>query len=283
MTETTQTLDAAHLEKILNGVRIPPQPRILMELSSEASKPEPDPQVFARLVSKDVGLSAAVLKTINSPFYGLSRRVDSVQQATMMLGLTTLKNLLTGMILKDTLSGKSLSLERFWESASDIANISMRLAKRFYMPNPDECYTLGLFHDCGIPIMAQKFPNYKDVLIKGNGEFETSLTEVEDYHYFTNHAVIGYYTSKSWNVTDTIAHIVRDHHQLDSLFLPGPENMVRNQMMAILKMAGNLSHTFRRANSDYEWERIGNEVLSVLGVSEEEHEEIRIDIHDTLK
>ncbi len=284
MPDAVASPEQSELEKILSGVRIPPQPRVLIELSTESAKADPDPQVFIKLITRDVGLSAAVLKTVNSPIYGLSRRIDSVHQATMLLGLKTLRNLLTGMVLKETLSGKSsISMERFWESASDIANISMWLAKRFYLQNPDECYTLGLFHDCGIPIMAQKFPDYKEVLMKGNSAFEKSLTEVEDAHYSTNHAVVGYYTCKSWNINEITTHIVRDHHCLDELFLSGSENIQRNQMMAILKMAGHLSHTFRRANSDYEWERIDKIILEFLNLSEDEFEELREDVHEVLQ
>ena len=46
---------------------------------------EPDTGGVANLISRDVGLSAAILKVINSPFYGMNRRISEIKQAAMML------------------------------------------------------------------------------------------------------------------------------------------------------------------------------------------------------
>lgn len=58
-----------------------------MQIEEECSKPAPDLKKVSTIITRDVGLAAAVLKTVNSPFYGLARKIDSIQRATPLLGL----------------------------------------------------------------------------------------------------------------------------------------------------------------------------------------------------
>jgi len=275
------TLDQSAAQKILRGVKIPSQPTILVDIRAEQTKPNPNIQVISGLISRDVGLSAAVLKTINSPFYGLPRRIESIQQAAVLLGIKNVSSLVTNTILRDSVQGGAcISLERFWDSAASIADISLMLAKRFYLPNPDDSYTLGLFHDCGIALMAQKFPDYVEVLKEGNSAVDRELTDIEDEHYNTNHALVGYYTCKSWGLSEIISNIVREHHNLDPLFLD--EFTLRDQMMAVLKLASHIAHSFQRLRDDLEWERVKSDVLQLLDIAEDEYREIKKQVHDTM-
>lgn len=75
---------------------------------------------IAQLIGKDIALSAAMLKLVNSPFFGLSRKIDSPQQAVAILGLGNVTGIVTGLSLKSSLGG-GLNLERFWDSADRVA------------------------------------------------------------------------------------------------------------------------------------------------------------------
>lgn len=243
--EKIRNLEVEQITKSVAGIQIPPQPTILTEIRQEQSKKNPNFGVIASLITRDVSLSAAILKTINSPFYGLKTEIDSIKKAVLLLGINNVANLVTAMSVKNMLKGNaSIVLGTFWESASNVANISLLLANRFYFSNPDGFYALGLFHDCGIPMLALKYNNYPEVLLlaeKGG----RSVVSIEDEYYNTNHAILGYYLCKSWRLVDVIAKVVQGHHLVDSLFEGGKENHLRNQMMAVLKMAGNINMTFQ--------------------------------------
>lgn len=79
MAEAT-TLDQ-ELEHTVLDLVISPCPKILLELSAEARKDEPDLNRIEKLISAYVGLSAALIKTVNSPCYGLRTKVNSIMQA----------------------------------------------------------------------------------------------------------------------------------------------------------------------------------------------------------
>lgn len=282
MQTTTDTLDDAKLEKILSGVRIPPQPNLLLELQEEQKKPAPNINKLCSIITKDVALSASVLKTVNSPFYGLPRKIDSVQRAVMLLGLKNVLNLVRAFCLRNVMADKTVSLERFWETATDVANICMAVGNRFLIKNADELYSLGLFHDCGIAVLAQKFPDYKQILKTGNGLIGKPITDAEDDAYQTNHAVVGYYMAKSWNLSPNICDVVQRHHDVEKMFSNDDADNEKNQLMAVLKMAGNISHSFRRLAEDHEWDAIQVQVLTKLAITNEEYVDLKEDIFEML-
>ena len=63
---------------VLQGIKIPPQPQILVDLQIEQIMPDPDLNSIANLISRDVGLTGTILKVVNSPFYGVTNKITSV-------------------------------------------------------------------------------------------------------------------------------------------------------------------------------------------------------------
>ncbi len=110
------------MERVATSIGIPPCPRILLELADEARKEEPDFSKVEKLVTKDVGLSATLIKTVNSPFYGLRNKISSVSQAIIMLGLSMVSRTISGLVLRNVFSGKDqVNMERFWDSSAKFA------------------------------------------------------------------------------------------------------------------------------------------------------------------
>ncbi len=79
------------------------------------------------------------LKTINSPLYGMRREISSIQQAVTLLGFRTIANLVTGISLR-LASGDAgkLHLDRFWDSASDVALLASNLSRQLMVSDAEE-------------------------------------------------------------------------------------------------------------------------------------------------
>jgi len=152
-------------EQVLSGICIPPCPAILTKLMKEMRGDEPDFGKITRLISEDASLAAAMLKTVNSAFYGLRNKATSVQQAIILLGLREVRRLTTRILLRDAFSsGSSERMEQYWESSSAIAQISSFLAGHFGGFDRDEAFTYALFRDCGMLAMMDSYEDYKPVL-----------------------------------------------------------------------------------------------------------------------
>ncbi|WP_313314676.1 HDOD domain-containing protein [Stutzerimonas nitrititolerans] len=261
--------------RVLQGISVPPQPQIMVDLQMEQVMPEPDLRNIARLISQDPGLSGALLKTVNSSFFGLANRIASIRQAVNLLGCNSVINLINAQSIKGELSDDAIvTLNRFWDTAQDVAMASLTLAKRIGYPAPDEAYTLGLFHNCGIPLMVKRFPGYMSVLEEAyaSASAETRVTDIENRALNTNHAVVGYFTAKSWNLPLHLCEAIANHHNALSLFSDdsGRDASLKT-LLAILKMAEHICASHRVIGDqaeDHEWQAIAQLVLEYVGLSE---------------
>lgn len=283
----SQELSAEYIQQVLQGISVPPQPQIMVDLQMEQVMPSPDLRTIAKLISQDPGLSGVLLKVVNSPFFGLSNRISSIQQAVNLLGCNTVINLINAQSIRGELTDEAIvNLNRFWDTAQDVAMTCLTLAKRIGYRTPDEAYTLGLFHNCGIPLMLKRFPHYMEVLEQAyaNASGQHRVVDTENDLLNTNHAVVGYYTAKSWNLPLHLCEVIASHHNALAIFTEesGRDAQLKT-LLAILKMAENICgthHILGNQNEDREWQSIEQLVLEYVGLSEYDFENLRESIRD---
>lgn len=273
-------LSEDQIRHILQGIKIPPQPQILVDLQMEQFLPNPDIERIAELVSQDVGLAGTILKFVNSPVVGLSNKITSITQAVSLLGLNSVINIINGLSIKGEMSDETIvELTGFWDTANDISQIAFNVAKRIGCPTPDEAFTLGLFHNCGIPLMMSRFPGYMETLKAAYASPDRRITEVENESFSTNHSVVGYYTAKSWNLPLHICEAISDHHNIERSFeVANPSTAHKKTLLSILKLSEHLCGNyviFGQQEVDYEWERIRKSVLEYVGLTSYDIEDMR--------
>ena len=282
-----QELSAEYIQQVLQGISVPPQPQIMVDLQMEQVMPNPDLRAIAKLISQDPGLSGTLLKVVNSPFFGLANRIASIQQAVNLLGCNTVINLINAQSIRGELTDEAIvTLNRFWDTAQDVAMTCLTLAKRIGYHSPDEAYTLGLFHNCGIPLMIKRFPDYMVVLEEAyaNATDERRVVDTENRLLNTNHAVVGYFTAKSWNLPLHLCEAIASHHNALAIFTEDSSRDAQlKTLLAILKMAEHIcaSHqVLGNQSDDHEWQSIEQLVLEYVGLSEYDFENLRESIRD---
>lgn len=259
-------IDEEKMNSVISSFQIPAKPEILSRIQDLMSIKEPDIENIAQLISSDIGLSSAILKIINSPFYGMNRRISEIKQAVMMLGLKVINGLVTALLLKSSFKGDAIiSLERFWDDALDIANGMSFIGNRVKNEVPvDMLYSIGLFHDCGVPLLALKYQDYKSVLAKANQQCQNSIA-LEEQYYNTNHAALGYYVASSWHLPKDICNLIALHHELD--YLKYNHEPQAQLIYAVLKIAENMIESVKRQKNSADWEVIQEGVLEIVGLS----------------
>ena len=283
----SQELSAEQIQQVLQGISVPPQPQIMVDLQMEQYMPDPDLEVIAGLIAQDPGLSGALLKIVNSPYYGLSNKIASIRRAVTVLGSRTVINLINAQSIKGEMTDDTIvTLNRFWDTAQDVAMTSLTLAKRTGTQALDEAYALGLFHDCGIPLMLKRFPDYMRVLEQGyaNAGTGSRVVDTENRHFNTNHAVVGYYTAKSWRLPVHLTEAIANHHNALAIFSDdSSRNSQLKNLLAILKMAEHIcaSHTvLGNQREDHEWNSIRHLVLDYIGLSDYDFDNLKESIRE---
>lgn len=274
-------------EQVLSDVNknfiIPPKPQILDDLDRLAHQNEPSLMAAADIVAKDVAISSAILKIVNSPAYGLVRSIADIKQAIMFLGWNGIEALIPALKLKQMFLQKTccISLERFWDNASEIANVNMIVGQRVKNKIPVEyLYTLGLFHDCGIVPMAIKYDDYVNVLHGSNRSSKESLVDIEDRVYGANHAIIGYYLASSWHLPIDICQLILRHHDLSLLEDTSDPN--QQLCFCVLKLSESIVNSILRDEKIKDWERLEPFILKKLNMSEDEYIDLQEEVIDYL-
>ena len=276
-------VDESVLKDIGRGFSVPAQPSLLLELQDKVKQGEPNLDEIAELIAKDISVSAKVLKTINSPLYGLARKIADIPKSVKYIGLNGIVSLVTSDLIQKSFRQQdcSISLESFWDNASNIANtavfIGQKLRRRIAK---EKLFTLGLFHDCGIPVMAIKYSNYQDVLDHAEKNPSEVVTAVEEQAFQVNHATIGYYVATSWRLPPDICQLILRHHERD--FLTKLDGSEAQLAFAILKMAENIvhQHKFFRPSSD--WQYLQDSVFTVLDCDEYDYQDLLEDLDEAL-
>ncbi len=262
--------------QIVKDIGIPPCPTILTKLMQEMRDDDPDFAKLGKLIGGDVSLAAGMLKTVNSPFYGLRTKATSVPQAIALLGLQNVAELVTGLLLRQAFpGGTSDQMDEYWETSSGIARINALLARQFTRIDRDAAHTFALFRDCGMLAMMQRFKGYKPVFAGCEPEDGDGIIVSEDKRYAMNHARVGHQMAKTWLLPDEICLAVLRHHDFAQLQADGAGLPAASLLHIALTLAAE--SIFVKQTMDVtsaEWKRGGEFALDQLGITQEKLDEI---------
>jgi HD-like signal output (HDOD) protein len=284
MPETT--LNEDQIDDVIRGMSIPAQPKIIIDLQTEQAMPDPNINEIARLISRDVAISGKVLKAVNSPFFGLRNKITSIQKAVILLGINSVINIVNAIAMRDELSGNENMSEKeindmnqFWDTAQDVALTAATIAKQIGFTSPDEAYTLGLFHNAGIPLLIPKFEHYPDIMRESyQATNNKRIIDVENKAINTNHAVLGFYIARSWKLSPSICEAIQQHHNIIEVFgRAGKQGSDVMNLLAVLKMAEHIVGLYKIIggnDSDIEWDETRDIIFHYLGINEEDFDDI---------
>lgn len=259
-------------ERTIKDIGIPPRPVIIDHVVAEMRKEAPNFGHLGQIISSDVSLSASLIKTVNSPFFGLHSKVHSVAHALTMLGLDVAGRAISVACLRASFP-VTPALERFWNASGQIAALSGWLAMNAHKPllQPDVAYTFGLFRDAGIAILLRRYSQYLETLVSANNETELSFTDVEQRGIHTDHARVGYVLAMNWFLPEEICLGIRSHHELLAIDHPASGIPLASQyLIATSQTAERILQRLTGLSSTCEWQKLGPACLRTLSLSEDD-------------
>lgn len=259
----------------LKAIGIPPCPSVVLALQGEAAKADADFRHLARLIGGDVGLAAAVLKLANAPFFGLSGKVLSIQQALTVLGLRNLLKIVYTITLQQGLGqGGKVRMERFWDRSAYKPIAVVTLARRLSQVSADDAYVFGLFHDMGIAALLQQLDGYRETLSRANASSQP-FTRIEDDKHRVNHAMAGARLAREWMLPNDVCWAIFYHHNFKLFDQPTEyaTPQVRD-LIAIATMTEYLVASFLGRPVEAEWRDRGCLALAHFGLTAEDLERL---------
>jgi len=205
------------LLKLVSGMHtLPSLPTLYREVMQELQSPDASIEKIGQIISKDLGMLTKMLQVVNSPFYGLPRRISSATQAVALLGLETIKSLVLSMKVFSQFESSAqtfFSLDILWNHGMITGRYARMIAKGQGTETRDmeDAFTAGLLHDVGLLVLATNVPDqYTETLALMNQGI--AETEAERQVLGATHAEVGGYLLGTWGLSDPIVEAVAFHH-----------------------------------------------------------------------
>jgi len=205
---------------LLGGLsNIPSYPETHALVLEALSEPEPEVERVGALIARDTGLAAKVLQLVNSAFFGLAQRVDSVHASALYLGTGTLRALVYAEDLASafpaTRSVPGLCLSTLERHGLEAAALGRRLAQLAALPpaQVELIATSALLHDAGLLILASRSPQRLARALELAQARNWPLHAAERALYGSTHAEIGAYVLGLWGLPTALVEGIAAHHE----------------------------------------------------------------------
>ena len=204
-------------DELLKAVQdLPPMPKVLFKIQKLLLDPYSDTQQIAGYIETDQALAAKVLKMANSPFYGMTGKVSTIQHAAIILGFQTLSELTTmagfSAIMGRKLPGYGYHSDELWKHSLAVALASKLIAEKI---NPDlvtDAFTAGLIHDLGKLILDPYVQDQREALDEFiENENQTFLIAEKQILGF-DHAEIASEICSHWKYPESLTQAIKYHH-----------------------------------------------------------------------
>lgn len=193
-------------EKIFSGMKLPVLPQAAMKLLNEIKKPDSSMKTIAEIISSDPGLSAHVLKVVNSALYALPNKISSIIQGANILGIKKIENIAISYAVMSSVSDPKkhgFNFDLFWSESMYKALFARRCAKILGLPTED-AFAGGLLQDIALPVLLTSwFDVYKkvyDIWINSNER----LSIIEKKRLSWTHAQAGAWIAQKWELPDIL-------------------------------------------------------------------------------
>jgi len=205
-----QPLNKAEIEK---GLQCLPAMSItvtqLLELTQQDGS---DVEQVARTVAQDPALSARLLRVANSPFFGLAGEIDSINQACMVLGMNTVRNLAVAVGVGSCFNNDRNEQASLWRLAMEKAVAAQALARRCGQ-NSEVAFTAGLLRDLGKMVMLSCFAEAMQKTIAYQNAHGCDLNLAEQAIFGMNHRELGGMLAKLWGLPLLIRQVIAGQHE----------------------------------------------------------------------
>jgi putative nucleotidyltransferase with HDIG domain len=209
--------EAGLKQKIINSIKdLPAMPQVVLEIQNLLSATDISIKKISDLVETDQSITVKVLKTANSAYYGNSRKISTIQQASRVLGLMGLSEVVTmagtERLLRGKLSGYGYDSEDLWKHSLAVAYGSKVLANLLDPRVSHTAHIAGLIHDAG-KIILDRFIAEKRSEINTFMEIEQkTFLDAEIKFFGFNHADVASEICKKWKFPDVMSYAIKWHH-----------------------------------------------------------------------
>lgn len=253
---------------------IPPFPKVAQRVLTMLRDPDISVQELAKVIQFDQAITANVLKLCNAAYFGLSRKVSSLEEALVVLGQNALRDIImtssSSRFYKEDTQGYELGQGELWQHSIATAIIARILVRHIPGVDAGVAYNAALLHDIGkvflSSFVADEFRKILLKVVKENCSFVAAEMEVLGM----NHAELGGLILEKWNFAPEMITAVRQHHD--------PQVLGKDPLSALVALSNALTVSMGiGVGADGLATRLQGEGLARFGIEQETLDRAMVD------
>jgi putative nucleotidyltransferase with HDIG domain len=189
---------------------LPTLPQVVKKLTAMVESPDVSAQDVGKLISSDQVLGAKVLRLVNSPFYGFPGRISSITHSIILLGFNVIKGVVLSASVFDLMEKSMIGL---WKHSLGSASIAGTLSRNLGLGEPEEIATACLLHDIGKVLVCFSLKDDFDRITGMVASKGCTFREAELEVLGVDHADIGGWLAREWNLPDRLVTPIEYHHR----------------------------------------------------------------------
>jgi len=211
-----------------------PIPAVVNSLLEVVDNPNASMKDITKIIQYDPAITAEILRTANSAYFGLKHPAETIQEAATMVGTDRLVDLVmlkvSAQVTKGNQKGYDLHEGALWKYSVSSALIAKQVADQLDLPNKNSIFTTSLLKDIGKTVLDKfvqdGFEKIYNLVVNENFSF----MEAEKQIIGVNHAELGGMIAKMWKFSPKMVGIIRNHHLTS-------ETMVRDKDLAVVYLS----------------------------------------------
>jgi HD-like signal output (HDOD) protein len=237
-------------------------PMIFTRINDAVNNPRSSIADIGRVISEDPGLTARLLRIVNSAFYSFPSKIDTISRAVTIVGTQQLRDLALATSVMKVFKGipeDLMNMEAFWCHSVGCGITARVLASHRREANLERYFVTGMLHDIGRLLLFMNLPKQTRTALMRCQLSGELLYQVEYEEIGFDHATVGSTLLQAWNLPASLEEVVAFHH--------APHKALRYPIeTAIVHVADIIAHALELGSSGERfvpqlnpeaWERIG--------------------------
>lgn len=198
---------------------LPALPAVVTDILRSLDNDNLDFAILAHKMASDQAIAAQVLRLANSSFYGSSGKITTMQQALTLIGVQSVRKLVTAAavaISVPQVACAGFDFDAFWRHSMATAVCARVLARHLHL-NQDIAFTSGLLHDIGRLVLVTTFPEQYEKVLAYRAAHDCYLFDAERTVLGIDHCGVGHALAMHWHFPAVLCHAIAAHHVPDAI------------------------------------------------------------------
>lgn len=189
-------------------------PHVALKVNQLVNDDQATMHDFEAVIKLDPVLVTRLLRLVNSPYFGLMQKVESISKAVVFCGLKQLRNLVAVEALRGLFKGdgERFSRQKLWLHSATVAILAEMIAKRVFGLDGEDVFLAGIIHDVGLvaedQVAGEELRQAADAMRRGDG----LLIDCERRYLGADHCEVGALLAREWKLPPEILKAIKQHH-----------------------------------------------------------------------